>query len=650
MKSLTDILKELNELDENPRLEAKACRNELGQSFFESVCAFANEPGLGGGILILGVSRVEDDMFGAYEVTGVTDPDKLSLDIASGCASKFNCRIRPQIETVDHQDKVILLVEIPESSATNKPIFFKKLGLPKGARRRIGSSDQKCDEDDLQVLFAERGGESYDLTPIPSASTLDFDEDAIAHYRNLLAKAGSDGEMLAWDDEELLQSIKAVREHEGQWRPTLLGLLLFGKRSAHRRELPMVRIDYIRVPGKTWVEDPNERFTKSYDMRGPVLRLIERALATVVDDLPKGFELPEGSVQAKTPGLPINALREAIVNAVMHRSYRVDSPIQIIRFSNRIEINNAGFSLKNEDRWLKPGSEHRNTNLAAIFHETNTAETKGTGISYMRKKMIEAGFSPPTFDSNRGENRFSSEFFLHHFLSEEGLGWLAQIQSPLSEGQKYALIAVRESLRVDNRTLRQLTGNDVFAASTDLRKLCTLEMLEKQGAGSATYYIKGAKFPPGIAPEVGEFPPDANNVGDNFAVEHNGEHKGEAVLNPEASTPNKEAPGLNPEASTLNPEAPNCKDEPDRELPAELARAIQSLGVRPREAVNPVILALCRWRVLTTNQIAAYLGRRDSLSLQQNYLRPLIQSGKLQYLYPESEKHPKQAYRTPETS
>ena len=57
-------------------------------------------------------------------------------------------------------------------------------------------------------------------------------------------------------------------------------------------------------------------------------------------DLPKGFLLKEGNLQAQSTGLPIQALREAIVNAIMHRSYRENKPTQIIRYDNRIEIIN----------------------------------------------------------------------------------------------------------------------------------------------------------------------------------------------------------------------------------------------------------------------------------------------------------------------
>src|SRR5690606_29547719 len=104
----------------------------------------------------------------------------------------------------------------------------------------------------------------------------------------------------------------------------------------------------IRVPGTDWVEDPDNRF-RTVDMRGPLISLVYRLVEAVHADLPKGFMLEEGELQADSTGLPVRALREAIVNALMHRSYRVNSPIQVIRYNNRIEIRNPGYSLKSED-------------------------------------------------------------------------------------------------------------------------------------------------------------------------------------------------------------------------------------------------------------------------------------------------------------
>jgi len=74
-------------------------------------------------------------------------------------------------------------------------------------------------------------------------------------------------EELGWDDNDLLQALNAVRQEGGLWHPTLTGMLLFGSRKALRRELPAVRVDYIRVPGKEWIEDSEKRFSASQDLR-----------------------------------------------------------------------------------------------------------------------------------------------------------------------------------------------------------------------------------------------------------------------------------------------------------------------------------------------------------------------------------------------
>ena len=404
---LIDPLQELNELDEHPTLEAKACRSdELGHSFFETVCAFANEPGLGGGRIVLGVGRSDDDLSSDYEINGIGDPDKIQQDVATGCAKMFNRPLRPRITPEKYKGKTVVIVEVEERAPNDKPVYFVKHGLPRGAWRRVGSTDQHCTDEDLVVLYGDRQGESYDLSILSHATMDDFDLDAIEHYRTLRKNVNTEAEELGFSDEELLQALGAIRREDGEWKPTLTGLLLLGSRVALRRELPMVRVDYIRVAGKKWVEDPDQRFKSTVDMRGPLLALVDRVLAAIMDDLPKGFALKEGAIQAEAPTLPSRVLREAVVNALMHRSYREHQPTQIIRYSNRIEIKNAGFSLKNEDSLGEPGSDLRNPTLAAVFHETNIAETKGSGIRTMRQLMRDKGFSLPTFESNRAENFF----------------------------------------------------------------------------------------------------------------------------------------------------------------------------------------------------------------------------------------------------
>jgi hypothetical protein len=89
-QEIIELVTELNASDEHPRLEAKS---GVGDSLYETICALANEPGLAGGRILVGVRRAEDDFFSSYELTDVADPDKASADIASACATMFNLPI-----------------------------------------------------------------------------------------------------------------------------------------------------------------------------------------------------------------------------------------------------------------------------------------------------------------------------------------------------------------------------------------------------------------------------------------------------------------------------------------------------------------------------------------------------------------------------
>jgi ATP-dependent DNA helicase RecG len=223
----------------------------------------------------------------------------------------------------------------------------------------------------------------------------DLSPEAITEYRQARTEANSDAEELRWTDQELLQALSCVRrDAEGNWRPTAAGLVLFGKQAALRRCFPMTRVDYIRVSGREWVPDPEHRFD-TIELRDPLFRLIRRAQAAILDDLPKAFGLQEGALQRQDrPLIPQAVIREALVNALMHRSYRSHSPVQIIRYANRLEIRNPGFSLKSPEHLGESGSTPLNPKIAAVLHETRFAETKGSGIRVMRDKTAAACSSP----------------------------------------------------------------------------------------------------------------------------------------------------------------------------------------------------------------------------------------------------------------
>lgn len=621
MRSASELFAELNVLDESTRIEAKRA-SELGKSVMQTVIAFANEPGLDGGYLLLGADwYVNDKGDTVYRAAGLPDPDKVQCDLASKCASMLNVALRPemQLETVDGQ--TVLVVYVSEADVTQKPVYLKATGLPGGAYRRIGSTDQRCVDEDLWVLRGEsQPTHGPDQSILPDARLDDFDPVAIAAYRRERARINPQAEELDYGDEDMLEALGMLRRVDGRLQPTLAGIVLFGKPLALRRLLPMVRIDYIRVPGNEWVEDPENRF-QSIDIRKPLLLALPQAEASIIDELPKGFRLPEGQLQSvQEPILPRKVIREALANAAMHRNYQQHSPTQIIRYSNRIEIRNVGYSLKEPTQLGTPGSRLRNPTIAAVLHDLHLAEAKGTGIRAMRRLAAEAGLPLPEFHSDRQANEFKLTLFLHNLLTEEDYVWLRSFAGTnVNAEEAKVLIYARETGAVDNTACRDFCGLDTLAASLVLRRLRDRGLLEKQGAGSRTYYTLNTAdrqvLQVATQPELPlEIPTSLTVAAGDLANSHKLDEQSPQVL---------------------------------MGIPESLRLRIQAAGKKPRkDTVRGLLRELCALRPYTAQELCQVLGRSDARELTRLHLKPMREAGILTLLYPESEKHPNQAYCT----
>jgi ATP-dependent DNA helicase RecG len=252
----------------------------------------------------------------------------------------------------------------------------------------------------------------------------------------------------------------------------------------------------------------------------------------------------------------------------------------------------------------------RNPFIAAVFHDTNLAETKGSGIRAMRRLMETAHLAPPTFESSRENNEFTARLLLHHFLDERDINWLQQFDSlNLTDPQKQALIFVREVGAIDNQTYRQMAYCDSLKASADLRELKEYELLISKGKGKATYYVPGSMLVNALSTQ-----------GDT----------------------------LNTQPPAVSTQPPAVSTQPlFTEIPQEILNEIASLRKKEHNfgKVSDSILKVCNIKPMKSNEIALIFNKREDY-IRRKYLNKLIAEKKLRYLYPEMINHPNQAYLT----
>ena len=460
----------------------------------------------------------------------------------------------------------------------------------------------------------------------------DLDSQVITRYRSSLIEANPATELRDASLDELVQALGGARRVDGILAPTVAGVLLFGKPLSLRRLFPAVRVDYVRIPGTEWVPDAERRY-QSIEVREPLLVAFRRIYNAIVDDLPKSFALEPGNPERRDQlALPESAIREALVNALTHRDYRVASTVLVLRYQDRIEIRNPGFSLVEDDQLGQPGSFPRNARIADVFREMRLAENKGTGVAAIRRAMQRAALTPPVFDSDRARNQFIVALWLHNLIGEDDTAWLESFAAHrLSDEQARALVVARRTGSVSNAMLRDVSGLDTLAASNQLRQLRDLGLLELRGKGSATHYLLGLPARP-----HGLNPPGANREDEE-----------------QASASDAQTGGLGEQTGGFGEQTGGFgwrEGDPEVRLravvPPDLRAAIDALGGRPNaNAMRKVIVDLCAIQWWTPRELASVLGRRDAGHLSDKHLAPLAKDGALERRYPDNLAHPQQAYR-----
>lgn len=343
---------------------------------------------------------------------------------------------------------------------------------------RAGSQIKPLGGEEIRQLAATKSSSDFEAEVVPGAKRDDLDDDVIAEYFE--KRAARQRRPLTQTPDELLREIGAIDDYG---RPTTSGLLLFGRHP--QQLLPQTGLVFVKFVGP---EPRGENGLAGYGRReevtGPLARVIETAWQIVWSEMSAGAVVT-GLERRELTEYPPFAVREALVNAVCHRDYRLKGRrIEIRMYSDRLEVISPGGlpGFITVDNLVE---EHfsRNPRLVAGLFQWGYIEELGLGIDRMIEDMVQDGHPPPKFKAAP----YAFTVILSNSRERRAI---PRWETQMNERQARAATYVREHGSITNREYRELCP-DVTPETLrlDLNDLVDRGLLLRIGAKKGTYYI-----------------------------------------------------------------------------------------------------------------------------------------------------------------
>ncbi|MFQ5793721.1 MAG: ATP-binding protein [Candidatus Bipolaricaulia bacterium] len=373
--------------------------------------------------------------------------------------------VHPQITQLTYQGKTVVAVQVPESAVKPVPCrgrYFK----------RVGKSNRQMSADDLTRAVLDKVGMSWDEIVEPRATLNDLDSKQLRRFRILCNQEGRRPIPPDEDDATVLEKLDLLRE--GQLLRA--AVLLFGKQP--QRFYPSALVKIGRFRSETLIVDDREVYGTLFDQ-------VDGTMGYFREHLETRFEFRGEPAREVIWEYPLEALREAITNAVCHRDYLDTTHIQVRWYDDHIVLFNSGglpAPLRLEDLKQPHPSVPRNRKIAEMFFYAGLIEQWGSGIQKMLDECAKAGLPEPEFEERTGGLWLT---FRKDVLTEAYLRSLG-----LNERQIRAVLYVKEKGSITNREYRKLTGLSDEGARRDLNELVTKGLLHSEGKGRSTRYVQ----------------------------------------------------------------------------------------------------------------------------------------------------------------
>jgi ATP-dependent DNA helicase RecG len=346
--------------------------------FASEMIAFAN---MEGGRILVGV----DDR---GTIVGVTEPQRVEEAILN--IARHNCvpPLSPTVESVqDDEGRIVVVVEVP-----------RRLEAPHENNSgqcyiRVGSTKRLCTPQERARLLQSASLVYVDEIPIGKTSRADLELEAFgAYYQRIYEQPLEEADVPLTP---MLENMKfLVTDLRGEQRLSLAGLLLFGKQ-------PQDFLSYAYISAVRWEGiEAGETIIDRQDITGRLAQQVEQAEAFILRNTRLSTTI-EGVQQADRREYPRAVIREAVVNAVVHRDYSLEgAQILLYIFDNRLEIRSPGtlpnsVTLKNiRTHYSKP----RNETIARVLLNLGYVNRLGSGVPRMIRLMREHTGREPDFE------------------------------------------------------------------------------------------------------------------------------------------------------------------------------------------------------------------------------------------------------------
>ena len=620
---------DLEDLREGWDFEAKLAAGQDGKgqvpkSLWETYSAMANTHG---GVIALGVREEAD---GRLVVHGLHAVDKVERDLWNILANpeKVSCNLlgRGDVERCELGGKTVLVLHIPRANRRQRPVFINNNPL-RGTYVRGHEGDRHASEETIRRMFSDAGEWPRDGEILEHFHLADLEGESLAAYRNLFRSNYPNHPFLAGSDQEMLRQLGgwATERASGREGITLAGLLMFGCQRSILDRLPHFQLDYRHLPPAATSGAPRwlDRVSVDGTWPGNLFEFFRKVIPKLRDGLAVPFQMgPDLFRRDESP--QHEALREAMVNALIHADYQGRGGIRVFRLAQGFEFHNPGLLRLPAEQVRQGGkSDCRNPSLQQMFQMIGAGEKAGSGFPKILQAWREQHWRAPALEENTEEEevclRLPTISLFPPEVTEKMERRFAGRLTHLDEIGRLAVATAILEGRVTNERLQELTERHPRDITFLLQRLVAEHFL----VGNDKRRWSSYSLPP-------ESPPDSQHK--DASSHRNGEnshHNGASFHHNGASFHHNE---MEPAQEEVIPAFSDLirKIRGQRRIRAgEMEAAIISLGVE---------------RYITAQELAEIL-QRSAVTIKNHYIARLVAQGKMEPRFPEQPTHPAQAYR-----